>query len=50
MLVADPRNAASIRLLIRLRFVGTGRAERTLPWDDEWCDSVYFAALRPNPA
>lgn len=45
---ADPRNAASLRLLGRLGFVETGRAERTLQWRDEWCDSVYLALRRPE--
>jgi RimJ/RimL family protein N-acetyltransferase len=44
---ADPRNAASLRLLGRLGFVETGRAERTLLWREEWCDSVYLALKRP---
>mgnify|MGYP001765438105 CR=1 FL=1 len=39
---ADPRNSASIALLARLGFRETHRAERTLLWRDEWCDSVYF--------
>ena len=39
----DPRNAASLRLLARLGFRETHRAERTLLWRDEWCDSVYLA-------
>ena len=39
---SDPRNAASIALLTRLGFRETHRAERTLLWRDEWCDSVYF--------
>ena len=43
----DPRNAASLRLLAKLGFVETGRAERTLLWRDEWCDSVYLALKRP---
>jgi len=38
----DPRNAASLRLLGRLGFTETHRAERTLLWRDEWCDSVYL--------
>lgn len=52
---ADPRNAGSIRLLTRLGFRETHRAERTLQWRDEWCDSIYFAldradwAARPSP-
>lgn len=43
---ADPRNTASLRLLSKLGFVETGRAERTLQWRDEWCDSVYLALPR----
>ncbi|MFO1202870.1 MAG: GNAT family N-acetyltransferase [Tabrizicola sp.] len=43
---ADPRNAASLRLLDRLGFRETHRAERTLLWKDEWCDSVYLARPR----
>lgn len=43
----DPRNAACLRLLARLGFHETGRAERTLLWGDEWCDSVYLALPRP---
>ena len=42
----DPRNAASLRLLERLGFRETHRAERTLLWKDEWCDSVYLARPR----
>ncbi|TAG23680.1 MAG: N-acetyltransferase [Rhodobacterales bacterium] len=45
---ADPRNAASLKLLGRLGFVETGRAERTMQWRDEWCDSVYLALRRPG--
>lgn len=41
----DPRNAASLRLLARLGFHETHRAERTLLWRDEWCNSVYLARL-----
>ena len=43
---ADPRNEASLRLLGRLGFAETHRAERTLLWRDEWCDSVYLALPR----
>jgi RimJ/RimL family protein N-acetyltransferase len=43
----DPRNAASLRLLDRLGFREAGRAERTMLWGDEWCDSVYLALPRP---
>jgi [ribosomal protein S5]-alanine N-acetyltransferase len=42
----DPRNAASLRLLERLGFHETHRAERTLLWKDEWCDSVWLARPR----
>jgi [ribosomal protein S5]-alanine N-acetyltransferase len=44
----DPRNSASLALLARLGFRETGRAERTLRWRDEWCDSVYLALPRPG--
>ncbi len=44
---ADPRNAASLRLLARLGFRETGRATRTMQWRDEWCDSVYLSLPRP---
>ncbi len=40
---ADPRNDASLGLLARLGFQETHRAERTLLWGDEWCDSVYLS-------
>jgi [ribosomal protein S5]-alanine N-acetyltransferase len=43
----DPCNTASLLLLARLGFRETGRAERTLLWRDEWCDSVYLALPRP---
>lgn len=42
----DPRNAASLRLLDRLGFQETHRAERTLLWKDEWCDSIWLARPR----
>ena len=42
----DPRNTASIALLTRFGFQETHRAERTLLWREEWCDSVYFALDR----
>lgn len=44
----DPRNARSIRLLERLGFTETGRAEATLTLGDEVCDSIYFALPKPN--
>jgi RimJ/RimL family protein N-acetyltransferase len=43
----DPRNVASLRVLDRLGFKETGRAERTFLLGDEWCDSVYLALQRP---
>lgn len=43
----DPRNAASLGLLSRFGFRETHRAERTLLWRDEWCDSIYLALPRP---
>lgn len=44
----DPDNAASIRMLERLGFVQTGRAERTLNVGGVWKDSVYYGLSRPN--
>ncbi len=44
---ADPRNAASLGLLTRLGFSETHRAQNTMQWGDEWCDSVYLALDRP---
>lgn len=44
----DPRNVASLRVLARLGFVETGRAERTFLLGDEWCDSIYLALPRPD--
>lgn len=38
----DPRNAASIRLLEKLSFTVSGKAERTWHIGDEWCDSLYL--------
>ena len=45
----DPRNAASLKLLSRLGFTETGRAERTWLVGDTWCDSVYLRLPRPEP-
>lgn len=39
---ADPRNAASIGLMLSRGFRETGRAENTWLVGDEWCDSIYF--------
>ena len=43
----DPRNVPSIRLLERLGFTFTHRAERTWKLGEEWCDSVYYELKRP---
>lgn len=46
---ADPRNAASLRLLGRLGFCETGTAARTFHLAGEWSDSVYLRVdLRPT--
>lgn len=42
----DPRNAASIRLIERLGFELSGRAERTSLVGEEWCDSLYYELKR----
>ncbi|WP_395650469.1 GNAT family N-acetyltransferase [Brevundimonas sp.] len=42
----DPENAASIRLLKKLGFVGTGSAERTWNIGGAWKDSLYFGLDR----
>ena len=44
----DPRNHASIRLLEKLGFAETHRAERTWLIAGAWCDSVYFALSRED--
>jgi RimJ/RimL family protein N-acetyltransferase len=44
----DPRNQASIGLLLRLGFSETHRAKGTWQVGDELCDSVYFALPRPG--
>lgn len=44
----DPRNAASLRLMERLGFRETHRAERTWHIGGEYCDSVYFRLDRPG--
>lgn len=43
----DPANDRSIRLLLGLGFVETGRASRTWEIGGRWYDSVYFALPRP---
>ena len=43
---ADPRNERCLRLLARLGFRETGRAERTWHIGDEWSDSVYLSLAR----
>ena len=42
----DPRNTASVRLMEKLGFRETGRAERTFETHIGWCDSVYFTVDR----
>ena len=42
----DPRNAASLRLMEKLGFRESGRAERTFETHIGWCDSVYFTVGR----
>ena len=46
---ADPRNEASIGMLLTLGFHETHRAEKTMQWGTEWCDSVYFRLPRGTP-
>jgi [ribosomal protein S5]-alanine N-acetyltransferase len=46
----DPRNHASVRLIKKLGFRETGRAERTFETHIGWCDSVYFAIDRAGMA
>ena len=45
----DPRNAASLRLLGRLGFNETSRAQRTWKIGDEWCDSIYLELQKTDP-
>ena len=45
----DPRNESSARLLTRLGFAETHRAERTIKVWGEWCDSAYYALKRGAP-
>ncbi|MEL7739771.1 GNAT family N-acetyltransferase [Citromicrobium bathyomarinum] len=45
---ADPRNAASLRLLHQMGFVETGRETRAVKIGDEWCDSVFLRLDNPN--
>jgi [ribosomal protein S5]-alanine N-acetyltransferase len=40
---ADPRNERCLRLLARLGFRETGRAQRTFHIGGEWSDSVYLS-------
>ena len=44
----DPRNVGSLRLLAKLGFVETHRAQRTWLVGEEWCDSIYLALRRPE--
>jgi RimJ/RimL family protein N-acetyltransferase len=45
---ADPRNERCLRLLTRLGFRETGRAERTYHIGGEWSDSVYLTLTKPG--
>lgn len=45
---ADPRNERCLRLLARLGFRETGRAERTFHIGGEWSDSVYLTLAKPQ--
>lgn len=46
----DPRNTSSVRLVERLGFRKTGRAQRTYHTHIGWCDSVYYCIDRPAMA
>lgn len=43
----DPRNTASLRLLAKLGFTVSGRAQRTWFVGGEYCDSIYLTLSRP---
>ncbi len=45
----DPRNGPSLRLLERLGFVETGRADRTCLVGHEWRDSVFLRQYSTGP-
>jgi RimJ/RimL family protein N-acetyltransferase len=45
---ADPRNERSLRLLMRLGFRETGRAQRTFNVGGEWSDSVFLSLAKPR--
>jgi RimJ/RimL family protein N-acetyltransferase len=45
---ADPRNERCLRLLARLGFRETGRAERSYHIGGEWSDSVYLSLAKPR--
>lgn len=44
----DPRNRASLDLLLKLGFRVTARAKNTWCIAGEWCDSVYLELKRPR--
>lgn len=46
----DPRNEKSRRILAKLGFVETHRAERTLQVGEEWVDSIYLELKAPVPS
>ena len=45
----DPLNPASLKVLAKLGFVETHRAERTFNLGGVWADSIYLALPRPGP-
>lgn len=44
----DPANAASLRVLNKLGFVETGRADNTFLIGGQWFGSVYLSLARPG--
>lgn len=44
----DPRNAASLRLLAKLGFIETRRAQATILVGEQWCDSIYLELGRES--
>jgi len=44
----DPRNGASLRLLAKLGFIETGRAENTFLIGGVWYHSIYLALSRAD--
>ncbi len=44
----DPGNTGSLRVLAKLGFAETGRAERTFCLGGVWADSIYLSLSRPQ--